>query len=186
MKKKKLPTITGPTWMTISRIVLATVFTVLIMIPQIWTRVFALIVFIIAAITDRIDGEWARKTKTVTPLGTLLDPIADKMLVNLAFLTLVYFHVVPLWVFAIVLVRDFAVDGMRVMLAQKKDTIAASFYGKAKTATQMFALTFLIANMTLLQEPIAIIGNILLYASLVLTVYSGADYIIKGYKKHLK
>ena len=184
--KKKLPLITGPTWMTISRIVLATIFTVLIMIPHTWTRVIALIVFIVAAITDRIDGNWARKTKTVTPLGTLLDPIADKMLVNLAFLTLVYLGVVPLWVFAVILVRDFAVDGMRIMLAQKQDTIAASFYGKAKTATQMFALTFLIANMTMQQEPIAIIGNNLLYASLVLAIFSGADYIIKGYKKHLK
>ena len=184
--KKKPPIITGPTWMTISRIVLAVIFTVLIMIPHIWTRVFALIVFIVAAATDRIDGNWARKTKTVTPLGTLLDPIADKMLVDLAFLTLVYLDVVPLWVFAIVLVRDFAVDGMRIMLAQKQDTIAASFYGKAKTATQMFALTFLIANLTLQQDSIAIIGNILLYASLILAIYSGADYIIKGYKKHLK
>ena len=184
--KKKLPLITGPTWMTISRIVRATIFTVLIMIPHTWTRVIALIVSIVAAITDRIDGNWARRTKTVTPLGTLLDPIADKMLVNLAFLTLVYLGVVPLWVFAVILVRDFAVDGMRIMLAQKQDTIAASFYGKAKTATQMFALTFLIANMTLQQEPIAIIGNILLYASLVLAIFSGADYIIKGYKKHLK
>ena len=184
--KKKLPIITGPTWLTISRIVLATVFTTLIMVPETWSRVTALIVFIIAAITDRIDGNWARKTKTVTPLGTLLDPIADKMLVNLAFLTLVYLGVVPLWIFAIILVRDFAVDGMRIMLAQKQDTIAASFYGKAKTATQMFALIFLIANMTLQQESIAIIGNILLYIALILTIFSGADYIIKGYKKHLR
>lgn len=184
--KKNLPIITGPTWLTISRIVLATVFTILIMVPETWSRVTALIVFIIAAITDRIDGNWARKTKTVTPLGTLLDPIADKMLVNLAFLTLVYLGVVPLWIFAIILVRDFAVDGMRIMLAQKQDTIAASFYGKAKTATQMFALIFLIANMTLQQESIAIIGNILLYIALILTIFSGADYIIKGYKKHLR
>jgi CDP-diacylglycerol--glycerol-3-phosphate 3-phosphatidyltransferase len=75
---------------------------------------------------------------------------------------------------------------MRIMLAQKQDTIAASFYGKAKTATQMFALAFLIANMTLQQESIAIMGNILLYIALILTVFSGADYIIKGYKKHLR
>ena len=184
--KKKLPIITGPTWLTISRIVLATVFTILIMVPETWSRITALIIFIIAAITDRIDGNWARKTKTVTPLGTLLDPIADKMLVNLAFLTLVYLGVVPLWIFAIILVRDFAVDGMRIMLAQKQDTIAASFYGKAKTATQMFALIFLIANMTLQQESIAIIGNILLYIALILTIFSSADYIIKGYKKHLR
>lgn len=96
---KKLPLITGPTWMTISRIVLATVYTVLILIPDKTSRIVALVVFIVAAITDRIDGNWARKTKTVTPLGTLLDPIADKMLVNLCFLTLVYLQVVPLWVF---------------------------------------------------------------------------------------
>ena len=184
--KKKLPAITGPTWLTISRIVLATIFTVLIMIPETWSRVTATFVFIAAAITDRIDGNWARKTKTVTPLGTLLDPIADKMLVNLCFLALVYLNIVPLWVFAVVLVRDFAVDGMRIMLAQKQDTIAASFYGKIKTATQMIALTILIANMTINNNLLGVIGNILLYIALFLTIYSGADYIIKGYRKHLK
>ena len=183
---KKLPLITGPTWMTISRIVLATAYTVLVLIPDNTCRIVALIVFIIAAITDRIDGNWARKTKTVTPLGTLLDPIADKMLVNLCFLTLVYLQVVPLWVFAVVLVRDFAVDGMRVMLAQKQDTIAASFYGKIKTATQMIALSLLIASLTISYEWVAILGNVLLYIALILTVYSGLDYIIKGYNKHLK
>lgn len=183
---KKLPLITGPTWMTISRIVLATVYTVLILIPDKTSRIVALVVFIVAAITDRIDGNWARKTKTVTPLGTLLDPIADKMLVNLCFLTLVYLQVVPLWVFAVILVRDFAVDGMRVMLAQKQDTIAASFYGKIKTATQMISLSLLIASLSFEQDIIRITGSVLLYISLFLAVYSGLDYIIKGYNKHLK
>lgn len=87
---------------------------------------------------------------------------------------------------SVILVRDFAVDGMRVMLAQKQDTIAASFYGKIKTATQMISLSLLIASLSFEQDIIRITGSVLLYISLFLAVYSGLDYIIKGYNKHLK
>ena len=138
------------------------------------------------AISDLIDGKWARRDKIVTDLGAFLDPLADKMLVNLAFLALVALGMVPVWVFAIILVRDFAVDGMRMMAARDGVTIAASFYGKLKTTTQMTALIILLLNLIVNLEFFTIVGNIALYLALILTVFSGGDYLIKGWKKVIK
>ena len=141
MKKNKL---TGPTYLTIVRMILSVVFLVFVMLPWAWAKIVALILFIIGAISDLVDGKWARKKKIVTDLGAFLDPLADKMLVNLAFLALVVLGVVPLWVFAVILVRDFAVDGMRMMAARDGVTIKASFYGKLKTTIQLTALIILL------------------------------------------
>lgn len=177
---------TGPTYLTIARMVLSVVFVVFALLPDTWAKIAALIIFVIAAITDKIDGIWARKSKTVTDLGAFLDPLADKMLINLAFLVLVYLGVVPLWVFAVILVRDFAVDGMRMMSAREGITISASFYGKLKTTVQMVALIILLLNLIVNLEFFTIIGNIALYLALALTVFSGADYLTQGYKKVIK
>lgn len=177
---------TGPTILTISRMILSIIFMIFALLPDTWAKIVALVVFIIGAITDRIDGKWARKKKIVTDLGAFLDPLADKMLVNLAFLVLVYINVVPIWVFAIILIRDFAVDGMRMMAARDGVTIAASIYGKLKTTVQMIALIILLLNLIVNLEIFTILGNIALYLALVLTVFSGADYLIKGWKKVIK
>ena len=177
---------TGPTVLTISRMVLSVVFMIFALLPFAWAKIVALVVFIIGAITDRIDGKWARKKKIVTDLGAFLDPLADKMLVNLAFLVLVYINIVPIWVFAIILIRDFAVDGMRMMAARDGVTIAASIYGKLKTTVQMIALIILLLNLIVNLEVFTILGNIALYLALALTVFSGADYLTKGWKKVIK
>ena len=177
---------TGPTILTIFRMVLSTFFVVFALLPDVWAKITALIIFVIASITDNIDGKWARKKKLVTDLGAFLDPLADKMLVNLAFLVLVYLNVVPLWVFAIILVRDFAVDGMRMMAARDGITISASIYGKLKTTVQMIALIILLSNLIINQDVLAILGNITLYLALILTVFSGADYLNKGWKKVIR
>ena len=173
----------GPTVLTILRMILAAAFTIFALIPDLWARVTALTIFIIAAITDKIDGVWARQKKQVTDLGAFLDPLADKMLVNLAFLVLVYQNIIPLFVFAIILIRDFAVDGMRMMVARNGMTISASFYGKLKTTTQMIALIIFLLNQITELNILTIIGNIILYIALILTVYSGIDYLIKGWKQ---
>ena len=178
--------LTGPTYLTILRMILSVIFMVFALLPDTWARIVALIVFIIAAITDKIDGIWARKSKHVTNLGAFLDPLADKMLVDLAFLVLVYINIVPIWVFAIIIVRDLAVDGMRMMVALSGVTVAASFYGKLKTTVQMTALIILLSNLVLNNEIIGILGQIALYLSLVLTVFSGADYLIKCWPKAIK
>ena len=180
------PTLNGPTSLTIFRMISSVIFVVFALSPDTWAKVTALIIFIIAALTDLIDGKWARKKKIVTDLGAFLDPLADKMLVNLAFLVLVYLNVVPLWVFAVILVRDFAVDGMRMMSAKKGVTISASIYGKWKTTFQMTALIIILFNQIVNQEAFTILGNIILYLALALTIFSGADYLIKGFQKLAK
>ena len=174
---------TGPTYLTILRMILSVVFMAFALLPDTWARIVALIVFIIAAITDKIDGIWARKSKHVTDLGAFLDPLADKMLVDLAFLVLVYIGVVPISVFAVILVRDLAVDGMRMMVARNGITVAASFYGKLKTTVQLTALIILLANLIFNNTIIGVLGDVALYLALVLTVFSGADYLIKCWPK---
>lgn len=178
--------LTGPTYLTILRMVLSVVFMAFALRPELWARIAALVVFIIAAITDKIDGIWARNSKQVTNLGAFLDPLADKMLVDLAFLFLVYINVVPLWVFAIIIVRDLAVDGMRMMAALGNIAIAASFFGKLKTTIQMVALITLLANLILNNDTVGILGQITLYLALALTVLSGADYLIKAWPNAIK
>ena len=181
-----MTSLTGPTYLTILRMILSVVFMIFATLPETWAKITALVIFIIASITDKIDGNWARKSKQVTNLGAFLDPLADKMLVNLAFLVLTYLGIVPLWVFAIILIRDFAVDGMRMMAALKNVTISASFYGKLKTTVQMTALITLLLNNIVNVEIIGILGNIALYLALILTVFSGIDYLYNGYKKFIK
>lgn len=178
--------LTGPTVLTILRMLLSIIFMIFALLPDVWAKITALVIFIIAAITDLIDGKWARKQKIVTDLGAFLDPLADKMLVNLAFLVLVYLGVVPLWVFAVILVRDFAVDGMRMMAARNGLTIAASKLGKWKTATQMTALIIILLNLTAGLELFTVLGNIFLYLALILTLLSGSNYLLKGYQNLTK
>ena len=160
----KKTTLTGPTYLTIVRMVLSVVFFALALTPEVWAKIVALILFIAASITDLIDGKWARKKKIVTDLGAFLDPL----------------------VFAIVLVRDFAVDGMRMMAAREGVTISASIYGKIKTVTQMTALIILLLNLIVHVDLFTILGNIALYLALAMTVFSGLDYIIKGWKSVIK
>ncbi len=178
--------LTGPTYLTIARMILAVLFMLFALLPDTWCKVLAFIIFIIASLTDLIDGKWARQKKIVTDLGAFLDPLADKMLTGLAFLVLVYLGIVPIWVFAIILVRDFAVDGMRMMAARNGRTIAASIYGKWKTTFQMIALSIILLNLTTNLVLFTILGNFFLYLSLMLTIFSGVDYLIKGYREVIK
>lgn len=183
---KQTNKLTGPTYLTIARMILSVLFMVFVLLPETWAKIVALILFVAGAISDLVDGKWARHDKIVTDLGAFLDPLADKMLVNLAFLALVVLGIIPVWVFAIILVRDFTVDGMRMMAARDGVTIAASFYGKLKTTVQMTALIILLLNLIVNLELFAILGNITLYAALILTIFSGGDYLIKGWKKVIK
>ena len=145
--------------------------------------VLALVIFIFAALTDKIDGDYARKHKQVTDLGKFLDPLADKMLINSAFLAFVVMGVMPFWMLVVILWRDFAVDGMRMMVAAKGEVVAASIWGKAKTMTQMVTLVLLLLNLILENVTLTVIGLVLMYVVVILTVFSGVDYLVKGMKK---
>ena len=175
--------LTGPTYLTILRMLLSIAFMAFALLPDMWAKIVALVVFIIASITDKIDGIWARRQKLVTDLGAFLDPLADKMLVDLAFLALVKVDLIPVWVFAIILVRDLAIDGMRMMIARSGVTVAASFLGKLKTTIQMTALIVLQVATIFRLDLFFFIGYISLFVAVALTVISGADYLIKGWSK---
>ena len=175
--------INGPTVITILRIILVAPLMICIFMDSLPAKIATIIIFAIASLTDFIDGRWARSTKQVTDLGAFLDPLADKMLINLTFLALVVMDLMPLWMFAVILIRDFAVDGMRMMIAKTGTVISASIFGKAKTMTQMFTVILIILNRILNLEPLNIINTILLYIVVALTIFSGLDYLTKGYKK---
>lgn len=145
-------------------------------------KIVALICFIIASATDFMDGRWARRDKLVTDFGAFLDPLADKMLTNLTFLAFVILGFMPIWMFMLILIRDYAVDGIRMIAARKNVTISASIFGKLKTTIQMITLISMILNLIFMNEPLGVINIILLYTVMFLTLYSGLDYLIKGRK----
>lgn len=177
MKRQKL-NINGPTWLTLLRILLAVLFLIFVLLPTTEGKLVAFILFIVASLTDAIDGHWARSKKITTKIGAFLDPLADKMLVNLAFLALVYLGVVPVWAFAIILVRDFVVDGLRMVASEAGKTISASPFGKIKTIFQMTTLIVFLLNFLIHSTFLFLLGNILLYCALALTIISGLDYLI--------
>ena len=117
-----------------------------------------------------LDGYLARKWKVVTNFGKFADPLADKMLVMTAFIMLVELKMVPAWIAAIIICRELAVTGLRLLLVENGGTVlAAAMPGKIKTFTQMFSIIFLLCHLS-------IIGTLLLYVALIFTAYSGYDY----------
>ena len=139
------------------------------------------LLFIIASLTDFLDGYIARKYHQITTFGKFLDPIADKVLVMVALLYLMMIMPgrVPLWAVMIVIIREFMVTGVRLLAIEKGHVIAASIYGKIKTATTMVALIILLFNDFGLT---VWIGNILFYLAIFFTLMSGIDYLFKNKK----
>lgn len=172
-----------PTILTIIRIILVAPVMILIFIDNLPAQIAVIACFALASITDKLDGHLARKNKQVTDLGSFLDPLADKMLINLTFLALVALDIMPLWMFAVILVRDFAVDGMRMLAATKNTVIPANVFGKIKTTVQMITVISILLNRILNLEPLAIINIVLLYIVVFLTVLSGAIYLFRGQSK---
>lgn len=188
-----------PTMLTLGRIVLvAPLMICLFMDDMVASKIVAFVIFVIAALTDLIDGKMARKNNQVTNLGAFLDPLADKMLVNLTILALICAGVLHPWFLAVILIRDFAVDGMRMMVAKTGETVSASIFGKAKTMVQMIFLGMVILEfpvMKILSENIGISAylnacDVVLNLNIIfeviilgLTLFSGFDYLKKGWKK---
>ncbi|MBR3269926.1 CDP-diacylglycerol--glycerol-3-phosphate 3-phosphatidyltransferase [Candidatus Saccharibacteria bacterium] len=178
MKKLNLPTV-----LTILRIILVAPLMILIFMDCTPAKIASIVIFTVASLTDFIDGRLARKNKQVTDLGAFLDPLADKMLINLTFLALVVMNLMPVWMFGVILIRDFAVDGMRMMVATKGTVVSASIFGKLKTTVQMITVISILLNRILNLEPLTIINIVLLYIVVFLTVMSGAIYLFKGQSK---
>ncbi len=171
-----------PNKITLVRFLLIPVFVLIISLWQNWVGDFvALLVFIVAALTDALDGHLARSRNLVTDFGKFMDPLVDKMLVTSALIALVAMGRVYAWVVIVILAREFAITGLRTIAVEKGIVLAASPLGKFKTATQMLAVCFLFLYTAPFVPTLVffVIGQILLYAALILTVWSGVDYIIK-------
>ena len=183
-----------PNKITLSRIFLIPVFILLLSIPFDWgdwaigeemlpvVDFVAALLFIIAAGTDWVDGYYARKYNLVTNLGKFLDPMADKLLVASAFVLLIEMGMAPAWIVIIIISREFAVTGLRLIAAGEGIVLAAGKMGKWKTTFQLVA----IATLLLHNFPFSYLGfpfdTLMLYIALILTVVSGVDYFVKNWQ----
>lgn len=180
--------------LTLLRIFLVPVFLIFFLVEGIdYGTIVATIVFIVASITDQLDGHIARSRNQITTFGKFMDPLADKLLVTAVFVCLVQIGMIPAWAVIIILSREFAVSGLRSIAASNGLVIAASWWGKIKTVIQMLAiLLFLltvnimtIGNTNLLVNffpGFLVASNIVFYICVVITIISGIDYFIKNRK----
>lgn len=150
-----------------------------------------LAIFLIASITDFWDGYLARKHNLVTDFGKFLDPIADKLLVVTALIMLVEMDMIPSWIPIIIIAREFMVSGIRMIAAGKGNVIAASWYGKVKTVSQMIAISlafidknpfiaFIGGGLSGIDLVINILMSLAMIVSVIATIWSGADYFMKS------
>ena len=140
----------------------------------------ALVLFIVASLTDMLDGKIARKYNLVTNFGKFMDPLADKLLVCSAMICLVDLKLIPVWVVLIIIAREFIISGFRLVASDNGIVIAASYWGKFKTTFQMIMIILLILD---LNYPFSgVVNMVVIYIALILTVVSLIDYIVKNYK----
>lgn len=168
-----------PNKLTILRIFMIPVFMFLLLIKTPTYQFLAGIVFIVASLTDTLDGYIARRDNLVTNFGKFMDPLADKLLVMSAFLCFIELDILPAWFVMIILARELAITGIRTLAAKQGVVIAASKWGKIKTISQMAAIILVLFNNLSLSFPL---DQILLYIALGMTILSGADYIMKNIK----
>ncbi len=145
--------------------------------------VIADLIFIIASLTDMLDGKIARKYNLVTNFGKFMDPLADKLLVAAALICFIELGRMPAWIVLIIISREFIISGFRLVAAEGGKVIAAGYWGKVKTAVTMVTIIFMIPNFGLMfpaTHAVYIIEQIMVYASLALTVISLVDYLMKN------
>ncbi|MGL4761395.1 MAG: CDP-diacylglycerol--glycerol-3-phosphate 3-phosphatidyltransferase [Sarcina sp.] len=182
--------------LTVVRVILVPIFLLCMstnIIP--YGTLIATIIFILASITDKLDGYIARSRNQITNFGKFMDPLADKLLVTAALVALVGINIVPAWIAVIIISREFAVSGLRSIAAAEGHIIAASNWGKIKTVFQMLAIVLLliVANIgstpwvadiinsnAILINFFTYVPNIVLYIALIITIISGIDYFVKN------
>lgn len=170
-----------PNILTLLRIVLIPVFAVVFYLPFEWARFFSAVIFVLAAVTDWLDGYLARKLDQASALGAFLDPVADKLMVAVVLIILLQQHP-TLWLAiptAIIISREITISALREWMAEigARSQVAVSMLGKIKTTAQMVAITCLIYQADIGLLPIYTIGYVLLYIAAILTVWSMCLYI---------
>lgn len=163
-----------PNGLTLLRIFLVPFLVVVLLTKFEGREIVALAIFLTATITDFLDGWLARRRGEITTLGTLLDPIADKLLISAAFISLVEVGLVPAWMVVVVVGREFAVTGLRAIAADQGVLIAASAWGKAKMASQIAAVSLLILSERF--AFLALPGKVMLWVVVAVALGSGAQY----------
>ncbi|HPW54946.1 MAG: CDP-diacylglycerol--glycerol-3-phosphate 3-phosphatidyltransferase [Thermoanaerobaculaceae bacterium] len=163
-----------PNSLTLLRIMLVPLLVVVLLTRFEGSDFWGLGIFLLAALTDLFDGLIARKTGRITVAGTLLDPIADKILVSATFISLVEMGLAPAWMVAIIVGREFAVTGLRQIAQNQGLIVAASWWGKLKTLSQIVAISFLIISEQLGKW--ALLGKALLWVALAMTLCSLVTY----------
>lgn len=166
-----------PNKLTMFRVILIPFF-VLFMLVDITSadKWIALAIFIVASLTDLLDGKIARKYNLVTNFGKFMDPLADKLLVCSALICLVEMAKLPAWMVIVIIAREFIISGFRLIASDNGVVIAASYWGKFKTTFQMVMICLLIADI----GAIEMITNVIVWIALILTVVSLVDYLVKN------
>lgn len=174
-----------PNSITLIRLGVIPVLFLLLLNPGRILSLLIAIVFIIAAVTDLLDGYIARKYDIVTKIGKYIDPLADKLIVNTAMIMMIPIGRIPAWIVAVIIMRDFAVDGLRG-IASDDFVIYASKLGKQKTLCQIFAVSALLIHYPFFGADAHAVGMAVLYLALVLTLWSGVDYFMRFYRVAIK
>lgn len=168
--------------LTVFRVFCIPVFVATMMITAIpYNYYIALAVFIIASFTDLLDGKIARKRNLITNFGKFMDPLADKLLVSAALICLTP-DMIPAWIVIIIISRELFISGFRILAADQGIVLAAGWWGKFKTAFSMMMIVVLIINIPLKNEILDVIGWVLIWISLALTIISMIEYVSKNIK----
>lgn len=166
-----------PNKLTMFRVVLIPFFVVLLLVDITpYDHWIALVIFIVASLTDLLDGKIARKYNLVTNFGKFMDPLADKLLVCSALICLVEMERIAAWMVIVIIAREFIISGFRLVASDNGVVIAASYWGKFKTTFQMVMICLMIANL----EALSVLTTIVTWAAVILTVVSLVDYLIKN------
>lgn len=173
-----------PNKLTVFRVILVPFYMLFMLLESIpYHFIIAFVLFVVASVTDLIDGKMARKNAQVTNFGKFLDPLADKILTTAALVCLLQMGLCSPWVLMLVLAREFLVTSIRLIAASEGTVIAANMWGKVKTTVQMVATIFVIFMLSVMDFgllpsfPIEIVSNVLMWVTAGFTVVSGGKYL---------
>lgn len=166
--------------LTVIRMILVPVFLICAIVGSTAGNIAALVIFVVAAITDKLDGYIARSKNQVTNFGKFMDPLADKLLVTSALIILVERGIIPSWIVVIIIAREFIVSGLRTLAASQGVVIAASNWGKLKTVVQMVGIVMALLSLVYSPSWLSTLTQVTIYLAAIITLISGVDYFIKG------